>query len=285
MGKNNPTSQPKLGQRLFEIRSERGLTQQELREKSHVSVRTIQRIESGAVTPRSVTTKILLEALGETVDDWYGPDANVEKPFSTQTFSNMLLVNASDSALKNALTPAWISGIIYLLMVIFEQAIEAFAQGASDDYNMLYSMVVVKVIAAVSFLLFTRGILSLSLLFEVPLLKTTSYISMTFVPVLYLSEVVVILFGQELNGWENTFRALSVIPLGAISVVLGMGMKRLQDGMGRIAKVAGNLELAFGISYMSLIFSFVGMLLLVPLLVVEIVLLSKADQLVRNGEL
>ena len=80
-------------------------------------------------------------------------------------------------------------------------------------------------------------------------------------------------------------RTLAVAPLGVISIFLGIGLLRLQDGMGRIAKVAGRLELVFGISYASLILAFVGVLLLIPLLVVEIVLLSKADQLVREGKI
>ena len=37
-----------------------------------------------------------------------------------------------------------------------------------------------------------------------------------------------------------------------------MGLLRLQDGMDRIAKIAGRLEVAFGISYLILVFSFLG---------------------------
>ena len=44
--------QPELGRRLTALRKERTLTQEELVEKSHVSVRTIQRIEAGEVLPR-----------------------------------------------------------------------------------------------------------------------------------------------------------------------------------------------------------------------------------------
>jgi hypothetical protein len=36
---------------------------------------------------------------------------------------------------------------------------------------------------------------------------------------------------------------------------------------------------------LSLVFSFVGFLLLIPLLVVEVVLLAKADDLVRNEQI
>jgi transcriptional regulator with XRE-family HTH domain len=45
--------QPDLGKRIAELRKAKGLTQEELVQKCHLSVRTLQRIESGEVTPRS----------------------------------------------------------------------------------------------------------------------------------------------------------------------------------------------------------------------------------------
>ena len=55
--------QPKLGKKISELRKEKGLTQEELIEKCNVSIRTIQRIEAGEVTPRSYTLKAIFEAL------------------------------------------------------------------------------------------------------------------------------------------------------------------------------------------------------------------------------
>jgi transcriptional regulator with XRE-family HTH domain len=55
--------QPELGKKIAELRKAKGLTQEELVEKCNVSVRTLQRIESGEVSPRSYTTKIIFAAL------------------------------------------------------------------------------------------------------------------------------------------------------------------------------------------------------------------------------
>jgi len=55
--------QPQLGQKILTLRQEKGLTQEELVERCHVSVRTIQRIEAGEVTPRNYTVKSILNAL------------------------------------------------------------------------------------------------------------------------------------------------------------------------------------------------------------------------------
>ena len=57
--------QPALGKRIFELRKEKGLTQEELVAQCNINVRTIQRIEAGEVNPRSYTVKIILEVLGE----------------------------------------------------------------------------------------------------------------------------------------------------------------------------------------------------------------------------
>lgn len=56
-------NQPEFGNKLAEIRKEKGLTQSELAEKCDVSYRTIQRIETGKVSPRGFTIKTLSVAL------------------------------------------------------------------------------------------------------------------------------------------------------------------------------------------------------------------------------
>ncbi len=61
--------QPELGKRIAELRKAKGLTQEELVEKCNLNVRTLQRIESGEVTPRSYTIKIIFAALDYTVSD------------------------------------------------------------------------------------------------------------------------------------------------------------------------------------------------------------------------
>jgi transcriptional regulator with XRE-family HTH domain len=61
--------QTDFGKRIIEIRKSKGLTQEELSEKCHVTVRTIRRIESGSVVPRSYTIRLLSEALDKDLLD------------------------------------------------------------------------------------------------------------------------------------------------------------------------------------------------------------------------
>ena len=55
--------QPNLGKRISELRKAKGLTQEELAEQSKISVRTLQRIESGVVTPRAYTIRVIYAVL------------------------------------------------------------------------------------------------------------------------------------------------------------------------------------------------------------------------------
>jgi len=55
--------QPELGLTIAELRQEKGLTQEQLAEDCEVSARTIQRIESGEVEPRSFTRNSLSNVL------------------------------------------------------------------------------------------------------------------------------------------------------------------------------------------------------------------------------
>jgi transcriptional regulator with XRE-family HTH domain len=53
----------KTGEKIKDLRVKKGFTQEELAEKTELSVRTIQRIENGEVDPRSFTLQMIAKAL------------------------------------------------------------------------------------------------------------------------------------------------------------------------------------------------------------------------------
>lgn len=61
--------QPELGKKIADLRKAKGYTQEELVEKCNLSVRTLQRIESGEVVPRSHTIRVIFAALEYKVYD------------------------------------------------------------------------------------------------------------------------------------------------------------------------------------------------------------------------
>lgn len=56
-------NQPDIGLKVTELRHEKGLTQEQLADRCEISVRTIQRIESGEVDPRTHTLNMLSKIL------------------------------------------------------------------------------------------------------------------------------------------------------------------------------------------------------------------------------
>lgn len=63
MNLNRLMKQPDLGKKIAELRKAKGLTQEELVSLCNLNVRTLQRIESGEVSPRSYTVKTIFTAL------------------------------------------------------------------------------------------------------------------------------------------------------------------------------------------------------------------------------
>jgi len=72
-------NQPELGKKIAELRKLKGLTQEELVDRCNLSVRTLQRIEYGEVTPRAYTLKLIYEALDFNVDKSFDPTLKGEK--------------------------------------------------------------------------------------------------------------------------------------------------------------------------------------------------------------
>ena len=64
-------NQPDLGQKVSELRLQKGLTQEQLAELCEISPRTIQRIESGEVDPRAYT----MQCLGTALDFGFGEES------------------------------------------------------------------------------------------------------------------------------------------------------------------------------------------------------------------
>ena len=111
--------QPALGQRLVSLRKKKNLTQEELVERSHVSVRTIQRIESGDVVPRLSTLKIIAKALSVDVESIV--QTNQSQMEENKNFiSGFFNPTGNTETGRAALLTASIAGIIYLLLEVIK---------------------------------------------------------------------------------------------------------------------------------------------------------------------
>jgi len=128
-------NQPELGKKIAELRKAKGLTQEELVAICNLNVRTLQRIESGEVTPRSYTIKIIFSALDFNIfDSSYGKYDNVSDSTDTikqnwlgQIFKYVFdLFNLKINTMKKLL----ILSALTISLVFFFTSISK-AQGAS----------------------------------------------------------------------------------------------------------------------------------------------------------
>jgi transcriptional regulator with XRE-family HTH domain len=258
--------QPDLGRRLAALRKEKSLTQEELVERSHVSVRTIQRIEAGEVLPRLSTVKILLEALGERYES-----------FTAQSADTMETRTDSLKSPNNPMLTAVIAGAIYLVAAVIKTAMDIAWMITEEDwgYLMKFFYVGLTVVLVVSYILFARGFILLSRVFENRLLTVVGYLLIaTVVGISILDVSTLNVSARELETLWVPYSAASVLA-GSVSLVFGIALIRLQDSMGELSRIAGVLEILMGCAFVTVVLFFIGYLISVPAVIVEILLLYR----------
>jgi transcriptional regulator with XRE-family HTH domain len=257
--------QPKLGRRLTALRKEKNLTQEELVEKSHVSVRTIQRIEAGEVLPRMITVRILLEALGESYESF---STNQNQVMETQK-------STLPTTHRNTLLVAVLAGAVYLISEIILGTMDiAWFTGSRDwgfRMNAIYTGL--TVVMVISFALFARGFISLSIVFENTLLKVVAYLLI----VVTIGKGILDVSSLSAENLESVWIPYAVVAvvMGAVGIVFGVSLLRLQDSMGELSRIAGILEIVMGCMLITVVLFFITYVILIPTVVVEILVLYR----------
>lgn len=259
--KINLMQQPELGQQLAALRKQQNLTQEELVAKSHVSVRTIQRIEAGEVLPRLSTVKILWRALG------------AEYTFKTTTPTTMETIDHHPQHQhQQQMLTAVIAGVLYLVFEIALSVLDfAWLSSTANRSESLYWIYgTFTLCMVVSYIFFARGFLLLARLFENKLLTVATFLMILAVGASGLLGVVT--FSASMEEAIVPYVILAMVA-GICSLVFGIALLRLQDGMGGWAKVAGILEIVMGCALITVLLFFVALVVLIPATVVEILLL------------
>jgi hypothetical protein len=134
----------------------------------------------------------------------------------------------------------------------------------------------------ISFALFARGFIALSIVFENTLLKVTAYmliVATTGIGIFDVASLTVEKVEQLLLPY-----AAAALLFGALSIVFGIALIRLQDGMGQLARIAGILEIVIGCLLVTVILFFITYVLLIPALVIEIIVLYRGYEYFSRSE-
>ena len=272
--------QPELGKKISELRKAKGLTQEELVEKCNISVRTIQRIETGEVTPRMYTIKTILAALDYNLDAVSNASDELNAPLLAKV-KDFMLADADiehSPYLVNQLNVAWVAGVIYFIIGFFEAAAE-YTRFTTDEIIFgTAAYVVIKVLALVSYVFFIRGLIAIGGIFENYLLKITSMvlIGATFLMIGY--DIVSIFY----HPIEREALLLSAsVTFGFIGIIFGVALRRLEPSLGRVAEFAGIIEIMAACFFVTMIFAFMGLIVQTPAVLLEIILIYKTMEIVK----
>lgn len=266
--------QPELGRRLTALRKAKNLTQEDLVEKSHVSVRTIQRIEAGEVLPRMITIRILLEALGETYEGFATKENQV---MGTKK-------GAITTSNRNVLLTAILAGAMYLVseVILGMMDIAWITEDRDWGFPMNAIYICLTLLMVISFALFARGFIVLGTVFENTLLKVTCWlliVAMTGKGTLDVSSLSV----QSIKGIWIPYASAAVI-MGALGIAFGVALLRLQDSMGELSRIAGILEIVMGCLLTTVVLFFISYIILVPAVVIEILVLYRGYEYLSRPE-
>lgn len=274
---NQIMKQPELGQKISELRKSKGLTQEELVEQCNISVRTIQRIEAGEVTPRSYTIKTILSAL-----DYDLERIQTEESRVTKEFKKLFLLDIDDSKevgfLIKQLSIAWIGGIVYFILGFAEIVVDyyRYTEDLMVTNNIVY--IVLKIGMLASIILFTRGFILTGKIFKNYLLRVTAFIFI-FIGVLFYIYDILSLY---IVDFEYQFvLGAEAVTYGVIGILFGISILRLQNGLGTLATVTGIFEIITYGFMVTIILSLIGLVLLTPTIILEIILLYKVSQMLK----
>ncbi|MBN2523008.1 MAG: helix-turn-helix domain-containing protein, partial [Bacteroidales bacterium] len=118
--------QPELGKKIADLRKAKGLTQEELVDRCNLNVRTLQRIESGEVTPRTYTIRLIFEALDFSFEESPTDKELIQKWLGQLYISFIDLFNLKTHTMKKItiltiLTTAIVLGIFAINGELFAQ--------------------------------------------------------------------------------------------------------------------------------------------------------------------
>ena len=276
--------QPLLGKKITELRKQKGLTQEELVKRCNVTVRTIQRIESGETTPRIYTIKTILNALGLDYEKVF------EREYNEGKFDKILRFFPSN--LKEVLNVSFIAGIVYFVLGFVEMGYYAtsfFDLDSQTNWSNLpiknygsYSdngiYIFIKIISIISFSLLMRGFVLVGSYYKNYLVELMAFVMIIMHIIFEISEIVSINFENNLVEFIMISKAVT---FGVIMIFFGVGLLRLKSHLGNLPKITGVLEIITGVCFATVFLSVFGLIFLTPLELLELLLLYKVASKIR----
>ena len=267
--------QPQLGEKIAELRQAKGLTQTELAEMCNLGLRTIQRIESSEVNPRSFTLKVIFSSLDYEIE---------EKPMNSKfmtiisEYFNRLITGNFDNIPVRKITGiylrnAFIAGILFLLFGFVVAGLDIQRSNSDLSVVTLIFYILLKLVLSVLSVIYLGGFIVLGNKFKNQILIISSLISIFAVSIFSFYEIFSLFYNaiekQTIDGGKS-------ITFGIIEIIFGIGLLRSSKSYGSSATLAGIFNIIEGFFFLTVIFWFIGSILTIPAQIFEIIILYKA---------
>ena len=276
--KNMMMKQPTLGQKITKLRQEKGLTQEELVALCNISVRTIQRIESGETTPRMYTIKTILDALGYDLDTLKEEVSQAKSEFKEMVLPKIAFENAKT---KVNLRWGWIAGVLFFLISTLDIIYESFRITTGESILNIYLIVIVKALLILTYFMLMRGLMTVGTLFKNYLLKISAMLTFVFAAFFYAFDILdLLVLGVDV---EIMFMVKSMT-LGLVGIFLGIGLCSLKSPLKTVGLVAGVLEIVAGACFLLVLLSFGGVVFWSGAIIAEIVLLYRVTAILESEQ-
>lgn len=183
---------------------------------------------------------------------------------------------------RNTLLIAILAGSVYLVTEIILGTMDIVWITDDRDWgfrmNAIYTSL--TIVMVISFTLFARGFIALSSVFENTLLKVAGYslvIATVGKGILDVSS----LSAENIERVWIPYAGLAML-MGALGIVFGVALLRLQDGMGELSRIAGILEIVMGCLLITVVLFFITYVILIPAVVIEILVLYRGYVYLSN---
>ena len=244
--------QPLLGQKILQLRNELGFTQEELVEKCNISVRTLQRIEAGDVTPRRYTIRALLDAMNRDMDDLRPAERLEEKV--KQAVGYTLDKSQDVTSVLSKLQIAWIAGIVSMVAFIFQAIDDSNYVIYGDLFFSKWIYTLVGNVSIIAFALHMRGFAIIGNLFKNNLLRVSALL-LIGAHILITAYAVADVHLDFLP--DEVYLILFCVLYGATYLVFGIGL--LKDKvLGSLTKATGIIQIVLGAMFLTFIMAIVA---------------------------
>jgi hypothetical protein len=78
--------------------------------------------------------------------------------------------------------------------------------------------------------------------------------------------------------------ASASVLVGSVAIIFGVGLIRLQDGIGELSRAAGILEIIIGCTLVTVVLFFIGYIIMVPAVIVEILVLYRGYEYISRSK-